>query len=313
MVDLSVTVGTLKLGNPIMPASGTFAEGLCQIVPFDRLGALVTKSFTAELRGGNPTPRVQEIPSGMLNSIGLPSMGVEYFINEVVPFYRQFNPPLVASVSAPTVDAFGEIAAQIDVSGVAAIEANISCPNIEEDGRAFAMDARSTSAVISQMRSKTRLPIWAKLTPNTGDCAAIARAAEDAGADAVVVANTILAMSIDIETFKPRLGNVLGGLSGPAVKPIILRMAYQCARAVSIPVIGSGGVSTAEDAVEYLLAGATAVQVGTATFVEPSAMIEIVDGLAAYCRRKGLARISDIIGAVNDGGERATELIAQSM
>jgi dihydroorotate dehydrogenase (NAD+) catalytic subunit len=249
----------------------------------------------------------------MLNSIGLPSMGVEYFIEKVVPFYKQFSPPLIASVSAPTVDAFGEIAAQIDVPGVAAIEANISCPNIEEDGRAFAMDARATSAVISEMRSKTRLPIWAKLTPNTGDCAAIARAAEDGGADAVVVANTILAMSIDIETFKPRLGNVLGGLSGPAVKPIILRMAYQCARAVNIPVIGSGGVSTAEDAVEYLLAGATAVQVGTATFVEPRAMIDIIDGLSAYCTRKGLARISDIIGAVNDGGDHAAELIAQSM
>jgi dihydroorotate dehydrogenase (NAD+) catalytic subunit len=312
MVDLSVTVGQLNLINPIMPASGTFAEGLSQIIPFDRLGALVTKSFTAELRGGNPTPRVQEIPSGMLNSIGLPSLGVDYFVSKTVPFYRQFGPPLIASVSAPTVDAFGEIAAQIDVPGVAAIEANISCPNLEEDGRAFAMDARSTSAVIKKMRDTTRLPIWAKLTPNTGDCAAVARAAEDAGADAVVVANTILAMSIDIETFKPRLGNILGGLSGPAVKPIILRMAYQCARAVNIPVIGSGGVSTAEDAVEYLLAGATAVQVGTATFVEPRAMIEIIDGLNAYGARKGLKRISDIIGAVDDGEDRATELIALS-
>jgi len=312
MVDLSVTVGQLKLNNPIMPASGTFAEGLGQIIPFDRLGALVTKSFTAELRGGNPTPRVQEIPGGMLNSIGLPSLGVDYFVSKTVPFYRQFGPPLIASVSAPTVDAFGEIAAQIDVPGVSAIEANISCPNLEEDGRAFAMDARSTSAVIKKMRDTTRLPIWAKLTPNTGDCAAIARAAEDAGADAVVVANTILAMSIDIETFKPRLGNILGGLSGPAVKPIILRMAYQCARAVNIPVIGSGGVSTAEDAVEYLLAGATAVQVGTATFVEPTAMIEIIDGLNAYGARKGLKRISDIIGAVDDGGDRATELVALS-
>lgn len=301
MVDLRVRIGDLVLQNPVMPASGTFAEGLAQIFSFDRLGALVTKTITPDLRGGNPTPRVCEVGQGMLNSIGIPSKGIDYFLEHTLPFYQQFSAPLVVSVSAPSGDAFAAAVARLNVPGISAIEANISCPNIEEDGHAFAMHARSTAQVVEKIRRVTRLPLWVKLTPNTGDVAAVARAAENAGADAVVVANTILAMSIDVETFRPRLGNIMGGLSGPAVKPIIVRMTYQCAKAVRIPVIGCGGISTAADAVEYMLAGASAVQVGTATFVRPTAMLTVIDGLVSFCRRKGLARVADLTGAVHDG------------
>ncbi|HTB46962.1 MAG TPA: dihydroorotate dehydrogenase, partial [Acetobacteraceae bacterium] len=196
------------------------------------------------------------------------------------------------------IEGFAELAAAISVPGVAAIEANISCPNIEEDGRAFAMRAASTAAVMHRLRSATTLPLWAKLTPNTGDIAEIAQAAEAEGADALVVANTILAMSIDLVSFKPRLGNVMGGLSGPAIKPIVLRQVYQCARRVRVPVIGCGGISTAEDAAEYMLAGAAAVQVGTATFLHPTAMLTIIDGLAAFCAARNIKRVADLTGAL---------------
>lgn len=310
MVDLRVKIGRMTLKNPVMPASGTFSEGLARVFSFDHLGAVVTKTITAELRGGNPTPRVCEVGQGMLNSIGIPSKGVANFIDKIMPEYERFAAPLVVSVSAPTVELFGDIVRQLDIPGIAAIEANISCPNIEEDGKAFAMRSRSTSAVVKEVRAATKLPLWVKLTPNTADVAAVALAAQDAGADALVVANTILAMSIDTETFKPRLGNILGGYSGPAIKPIALRMTYQCAKAVSIPVIGCGGIASTEDAVEFLLAGATAVQVGTATFVKPNTMLEIVDGLEAFCQRKGIAKVSDLIGAVRDTDMNVDQLEA---
>ncbi len=298
MIDLSVRVGGLTLANPVMPASGTFAEGLDKAIDFSRLGAFVTKTITRELRAGNPLPRVVERPGGLINSIGIPSKGVPYFLEHTLPYYASYQPPLVVSISAPTAEDFAHLAAELTRPGISAIEANISCPNIEEDGKAFAMRAASTEAVIRQLRAATPLPLWVKLTPNTGDLPEVAQAAEAAGADALVVANTILAMAIDLQTFKPCLGNVMGGLSGPAVKPIVLRQVYQCARTVRIPVIGCGGISTTEDAVEYLLAGATAVQVGTATFVQPAAMTTIIDGLAKFCERREFDRISDLIGAV---------------
>lgn len=298
MIDLSVRVGGLTLANPVMPASGTFAEGLEKVMDFNRLGAFVTKTITRELRAGNPLPRVVERAGGLINSIGIPSKGVPYFLDETLPHYARYKPPLVVSISAPTAEDFAHLAAELTRPGVAAIEANISCPNIEEDGKAFAMRAASTELVVRQLRAATSLPLWVKLTPNTGDLPEVARAAESAGADAVVVANTILAMAIDLETFKPCLGNIMGGLSGPAIKPIVLRQVYQCARAVKIPVIGCGGISTTEDAVEYLLAGATAVQVGTATFVQPAAMTTIIDGLVKFCERRDIARVADLIGAV---------------
>lgn len=284
-----------------MPASGTFADGLDQVVDLNRLGAFVTKSITPRFRSGNPTPRVAETPSGMLNSIGLPSKGIEDFIATVLPFYETLEPPLVASVSGDTAAEFADLTSALTLPVVKAIEANISCPNLEEDGRAFAMDPVATERVVRAMRDATDLPIWAKLTPNTGDIAEIACAAEAGGAEALVVANTILGMAIDIETRRAILGSVTGGLSGPAVKPVIVRMVYQCARAVSIPIIASGGVSNAEDVIEYMLAGATAAQIGTATFIHPTAMITAIDGLTDYCTRHGVARIADLIGTMEEG------------
>jgi dihydroorotate dehydrogenase (NAD+) catalytic subunit len=298
VTDLSVRIGALTLANPVMPASGTFAEGLAQVVDLNRLGALVTKTITRELREGNPLPRVAETHDGMLNSIGIPSKGVPYFLEHTLPTLARWTPPLVVSVSAPTVEGFAELAAMMSVPGVDAIEANISCPNIEEDGRAFAMRATSTASVMRALRGATRLPLWAKLTPNTGDIAEVAAAAEAEGADALVVANTILGMSIDLATFRPRLGNVMGGLSGPAIKPIVMRLVYQCARRVRVPVIGCGGIATANDAAEYMLAGATAVQVGTATFLHPGAMIEIIDGLAAFCTGRNIRHVAGLTGAM---------------
>lgn len=298
MTDMSVEVGGLRLANPVMPASGTFAEGLGAAVDLDRIGALVTKTITRELRDGNPLPRVAEVAGGMLNAIGIPSKGIPYLLEQTLPLLRQWSPPLVVSISAPTAEGFASLAAEISVPGVAAIEANISCPNIEEDGKAFAMRAASTEAVVRQLRAATTLPLWVKLTPNTGDIAEVARAAEGSGADALVVANTVLAMAIDLQTFRPRLGNVMGGLSGPAIKPMIQRQVYQCARAVRTPVIGCGGISTAADAAEYMLAGAAAVQVGTATFVNSRAMIEVIEGLDRFCEARGIARVSDLTGAL---------------
>jgi dihydroorotate dehydrogenase (NAD+) catalytic subunit len=300
MVDLRTDLGRgLVLANPVMPASGTFAEGLADVIDLNTLGALVTKTITAELRGGNATPRVAEVGNGMLNSIGIPSKGIAHFLAETLPFYRSFASPLIVSVSAPTIAEFAEAAAQLNQPGIAGIEANISCPNIEEDGKAFAMRPATTEQAIAAMRAVTDLPLWAKLTPNTGDIAGVARAAEAAGADAVVVANTILAMSIDIDTMRPTLGNIMGGLSGPAFKPIALRMTYQCARAVRIPVIGCGGISSARDAIEFLLAGARAVQIGTATFTRPGTMPEVIAGIDLYCERHGFTSHDQLIGALD--------------
>jgi dihydroorotate dehydrogenase (NAD+) catalytic subunit len=297
-VDLSVRIGGLTLRNPVMPASGTFAEGLDQVMDFGRLGAFVTKTITRELRQGNPLPRVVERPGGLINAIGIPSKGVPYFIEQTMPCYAGFDVPLVVSISAPTVEGFASLARELSIPGIAAIEANISCPNIEEDGKAFAMSVASTEHVTRGLRAATKLPFWVKLTPNTGNVPDVARAAEASGADAVVVANTILSMAIDLKTFKPCLGNIMGGLSGPAIKPIVLRHVFQCARAVKIAVIGCGGISTAEDAAEYMLAGAAAVQIGTATFLQPAAMTTIIDGLSAFCLHRDIARVSDLIGGV---------------
>jgi dihydroorotate dehydrogenase (NAD+) catalytic subunit len=298
VVDLSVRIGTLTLRNPVMPASGTFAEGLDRVIDFNRLGALVTKTITREIRAGNPLPRVAERPGSLINAIGIPSKGVAHFLDEMLPYYTAYDAPLVVSISAPTAEGFASLAADFSVPGVAAIEANISCPNIEEDGKAFAMRPEPTEKVTRALRAATSLPLWVKLTPNTGDMPEIARAAEAAGADAITVANTILSMAIDLKTFKPSLGNIMGGLSGPAIKPIILRHVYQCSKAVRIPIIACGGISTAEDAVEYMLAGASAVQVGTATFLQPAAMTSVIDGIEAFCVHREIPRVAELTGGV---------------
>jgi dihydroorotate dehydrogenase (NAD+) catalytic subunit len=244
----------------------------------------------------------------MLNSIGLPGAGIESFLSVELPKYARFGPPVIVSISGDTATQFGEMTALIDAAGVSAIELNISCPNIEADGQAFAMSTAATAGVVKAARSRTNLPLWAKLTPNTGIIAEIAVAAEAAGADALVVANTMLALAIDTDSREPMLGNVMGGLSGPAIKPIILRMVYQCSRRVSIPVIGCGGVSSGRDVVEYLLAGASAVQVGTESFLDPTALARIETELIEYCDERGIGSVAALVGAVRDENASAGSL-----
>lgn len=298
MADLNVRVGDIALRNPVMPASGCFAIEYAEALDFNALGALVIKSVSPKSRAGNPTPRVTEAHGGMLNSIGIPSKGLDYYRSHVLPPYTRFETPVVVSISADTVEEFAEAVASMSLPDVAVIEANISCPNLEADGMAFAMTPETTYKVVSAIRRRTSHPVWAKLTPNASHIAAVAKAAEEAGADALVMGNTVLGMSIDVRTRKPRLGNVMGGLSGPAIKPIAVRMVHQCYRSVRIPIIGCGGISSADDAVEFMLAGASAVQVGTASFIDPGAMQKIIAGLDAYCAEMGVASVRDLTGGV---------------
>ena len=308
MTDLSVRIGVLPLANPVMPASGTFGPEMAQVFDLGQLGALVTKSITPEARTGNALPRLCETAGGILNSIGIPGKGLDHFIAHGLPEWRAHAAPLVVSLSAPSAAAFATACAQLEAAGgVAAIEANISCPNLEEDGRAFATAPGPAAAATAAMRRATTLPLWVKLSPNTGDIAAVARAVEAAGADALVVANTILGLAIDIETARPRLGVGPGGFSGPGFKPVALRLVWQCAQAVGIPVIGCGGIGSAEDAVEFMMAGATAVQVGTASFIHPAAMVDVIAGLAAFCDARGFARVADLTGLALPGMRRAAE------
>lgn len=281
-----------------MPASGCFAIEYAEALDLNNLGALVIKSVSPKCRAGNPTPRVAEAHSGMLNSIGIPSKGLAYYRESVLPAYTRYDTPVVVSVSADTVDEFADAVAEMSLPEVAVIEANISCPNLEADGMAFAMTPETTYKVVGAIRRRTSHPFWAKLTPNASQIAAVAKAAEEAGADALVMGNTVLGMSIDVRTRKPKLGNVMGGLSGPAIKPIALRMVHQCYRSVRIPIIGCGGISSAEDAVEFMLAGASAVQVGTASFIDPGAMQKIIDGLESLCQEIGAENIRELTGQV---------------
>jgi dihydroorotate dehydrogenase (NAD+) catalytic subunit len=298
MVDLSVQIGSVSLANPVMPGSGTFSEGLAQVFDLNRLGAIVTKTITEDVREGNPPPRVAEFRDATLFSIGIPSKGSDYFLQETVPFYRKYAPPLIASISANSVEEFGMLAEKIAVAGISAIEANVSCPNLKKDGQAFGMDAQATYQVVRAMIERSGLPVWAKMTPNAGNVVQIAQAAEAAGAEAIVMGNAMLAMAIDTETFKPRVANLMGGLTGRATKPILIRMAYQCAQGVSIPVIGCGGIATASDAIEYLLAGCTAVQVGTENFLHPGVMPRMIDEINGFCVRRGISRVHDLVGAM---------------
>jgi dihydroorotate dehydrogenase (NAD+) catalytic subunit len=300
MLALSTKIGSLTLKNPIMPGSGCFSEDMAKVYDIELLGAHVGKTFTREKRDGNATPRVCEVQGSMLNAIGIPSPGIDGFLSEILPFYADYETPFVVSISAGSVDEFGRLCEEISVPGVAAIEVNISCPNVEEGGKAFAMSPSSTEKVMKVLRAATDLPLWAKLTPNTGETVEVAQAAAASGADALTVCNTLLAMSIDIRTRRPKLGNVTGGLSGPALKPVAVRMVYQCAKAVDIPIIGSGGMSTLEDVVEFLIAGATAVQIGTANFINPEIMLQLVRELADYLEAEGISHVSELVGSVRD-------------
>jgi dihydroorotate dehydrogenase (NAD+) catalytic subunit len=281
-----------------MPASGCFAIEYREALDLTQLGALVIKSVSPASRAGNPTPRVAETHGGMLNSIGIPSKGLDYYRHHVLPAYTGYGTPVVVSISADTAESFGEACEAVSLPEVAAIEANVSCPNLEADGMAFAMLPETTYKAVRAIRRKTSHPFWVKLTPNASNIAAVARAAEDAGADAIVMGNTVLGMAIDVRSRKPKLGNVMGGLSGPAIKPIALRLVHQCYRAVRIPIIGCGGIQTAEDAAEFMLAGASAVQVGTASFRDPGVMSKIVEGLERLCAETGIACVRDLTGQV---------------
>ncbi|SFJ12065.1 dihydroorotate dehydrogenase [Celeribacter neptunius] len=296
--DLSARIGSLTLQNPIMPASGTFSEDLADVFDLDVLGAHVLKTIMHGTRAGNPTPRVCDMQSGMINAIGIPSKGIDYFRDDMLPYWAGFRSPLVVSISAHSMDEFARLCSEVSLPGVTAIEANISCPNIEADGNAFAMRPDTTHEVVTRLRAETDLPLWAKLTPNTGTPVEVAQAAEAAGADALVTANTMLGMSIDIDSRRPRLGNVMGGMSGPAIKPIALRMTYQCARACNIPVIGCGGISTLSDVLEFLIAGARAVQIGTATFQSPTVMARLITELQGWMVARGIASLDEIIGSI---------------
>ena len=300
MVDMRVKIGAVTLQNPVMPASGCFSTDLAQVMDLNRLGALVAKTVSREYRAGNPPPRAAEVEGGMINSIGLPTKGIEYFFEHQVPDYRRFTPPLVASISATTVEDFEAMARDVANGDIDVLEVNISCPTRDPKGGNFALHAEHTYEVMKLIRATTDKPVWVKLSPNAGDVVTVAQAAERAGADALVVANTILGLKIDTDTFRPAIGNKFGGLSGPGIKPIILRMVHQCAKAVKIPIIGCGGIVKVEDAVEYMLAGASAVMIGYLTFRNPTGMIAIIEGLEAWCAKRGFARVADLTGAMID-------------
>ncbi len=301
MPDLTTAIGPLSLRNPVMTASGTFGYGreFEQLVDLDRLGAVVAKGISLRPRSGNPPPRVVETACGMLNAIGLENVGLERFLAEKLPFLRTCSTRVVVNILGDCLEDYRELAVRLnDIDGIDALEVNISCPNVKKGGVSFGTDPAMAAAVTSAVRDAGPLPVIVKLSPNVTDIVLIARAAADAGADAVSLVNTLLGMAIDIRSRRPKLANVVGGLSGPAIKPVALRMVWQVAQAVAVPVIGIGGIATTEDAIEFLLAGASAVQVGTANFINPRATEEIVDGLAAYLLEQNIAAVGDLVGGL---------------
>lgn len=299
MVDLSTEFAGIRLKNPVITASGTFGYGeeFCQLVDLNLLGGLVVKGLSVEPMTGAPPPRLHETPCGMLNAIGLQNVGVECFAKEKLPLLRKYDTRIFANVFGYSTDEYRRVVEILNHStGLSGYEINISCPNVKKGGIIYGSDPSATYEVVKSVKQAARLPVIVKLSPNVTDVTAIARAAEEAGADALSLVNTLLGMSIDIETAKPRLGNITGGLSGPAIKPVALRMVYQVVRAVRIPVIGIGGICSAEDALEFLLAGAQAIQVGTANFLDPKASIKIIQGLSDFCARKKIRTLRSLIG-----------------
>lgn len=300
--DLSVEFAGMSLRNPIMPASGTFGYGeeYAPYIDLNRIGAIVTKGLSLNPKAGNDTPRICETVSGMLNAIGLQNVGVDIFLKHKMAFLEQFDTPVIVNFFGNTQDEYGEVAAQLDeVDGVAALEMNISCPNVKHGGIVFGTDPKAIEAVVGQVRKNTSKPLIVKLTPNVTDIQTTAKAAAAAGADVLSLINTLTGMSVDVKTRKPRLANMIGGLSGPAIRPIAVRLVHQVVQAVDIPVIGIGGITRAVDALEFLIVGAKAVQVGTANFVDPCAMARILDELEDFCHEQGISNINDIIGTLD--------------
>ena len=304
MADLSIDLGFLKLRNPVLTAGGTFGYGL-EFAPYldlNRLGGIVIKGLYYGPREGNPPPRLVETASGLINAIGLQGVGVEHFAADVLPKLRTYDTAVVVNVCGADDDEYLRVIDFLEgQDGIAAYELNISCPNVKQNGACPALNPQATRAITAAAKARSRRPVIAKLSPNVTDIVEIARAAEDGGADGLSLINTILAMAVDLETRRPKLGHVFGGLSGPAIKPIALRMTYQVARAVTIPVIGMGGIMSGTDALEYMVAGARAVQVGTANFVEPGAAARIVNEMGAWCDGHGIARVADLVGTLRTG------------
>ena len=302
MTDLSVQIGSLKLANPVIAASGCFGYGVeyADVIDLSTLGGVAVKGLFLAERQGHAPERIVETPAGMLNAIGLQGIGVHRFIKEQLPELRRRRAVVIVNICGSTLGEYVELARILsDVEGVAALELNISCPNIKEGGITFGSSLDGTFDVVSSVKKVTRLPVIPKLTPNVTDVASFARASEEAGADAVSLVNTFLAMAIDVETRRPTLSNIVGGLSGPAIRPIAVRMVYECRRAVKIPVIGMGGIASARDALEFMIAGATAVQVGTANFVDPFIWAKLLDGIREYLVRHDMPRVSDLTGTID--------------
>jgi dihydroorotate dehydrogenase (NAD+) catalytic subunit len=299
--DLSIELAGIRLRNPVIAASGTFGYGeeFSRFVDLKRIGAVVVKGTSARPIAGNSPPRLFPTASGMLNSIGLENVGVDAFIRDKMPFLRNADCTVIVNVFGFAEEEYIAVIEKLNgCDGIAAYELNISCPNTKHGGMVFGTNPELTRNLTKTLKSRSKRPLFVKLSPNVTDITEMARAAEDGGADALTVANTYVAMAIDTDTFKPRIGNITGGLSGPAIRPITLRMVYQCARAVKIPVIGLGGIFAAEDAVEYFLAGAQAVQVGTANFQDPKAPLHVLDGLARFLQRRGLSSVRELVGKI---------------
>ena len=301
MVQLNTKIGSLELKNPVMTASGTFGYGTeyADFMDINRLGAIIVKGTTLNPRQGNPYPRMAETPSGMLNAVGLQNKGVDYFVDHIYPEVRKFQTNVIVNVSGSSIEDYAQCASIINtLDDIPAIELNISCPNVKQGGMAFGVKPESAAQVVSAVRKAYDKTLIVKLSPNVTDITEIARAVEGAGADSVSLINTMLGMAIDAERRKPILSTVTGGMSGPAVKPVALRMVWQVAKAVKIPVIGLGGICSATDAIEFLLAGASAIQIGTANFIDPAVSEKVVDGIEDYLARHGFNSVEDIIGAL---------------
>ena len=296
---LHTNLAGIYMNTPVLTASGTFGFGeeFAEFDDLSRLGGVMVKGTTLKPRRGNEGVRITETPMGMLNCIGLENPGVDVFLQETLPRIANYNMNVIVNISGSTVEEYGILAEMLDVPGVAAIELNVSCPNVKEGGIVFGTDPKAAAAVVKEAKAHTKKPVILKLSPNVTDIVTMAKAVEDAGADIISLINTLLGMEINIHTQKPTLGNVTGGLSGPCVKPVALRMVYQVAKAVNVPLIGMGGISCAEDAIEFLLAGASAVAVGTANFNDPAVTMKICDGINDYLAQRHLESVQDIIGA----------------
>lgn len=300
--DLSVNIGGITLQNPVMTASGTFgyAREFEKLIDLNRLGGIIVKGLSLEAAKGNPPPRVTETPCGMLNAIGLENVGFDAFVKDKLPWLKQLKTPVFVNIYGKSMDEYARLAARIaETEGIAGIEVNISCPNVTCGGVAFGTDPLVAFQVVSGVRKQCDLPLMVKLSPNVTDIAQIARSVADAGADSLSLINTLTGMAVDIRTRKPKLANITGGLSGPAIRPVALRMVWQVAQSVKIPVIGIGGIMTAEDALEFLIVGASAVQVGTANFVNPRSGMEIRDGIEKYMTEHSLSDLSGLIGTLD--------------